>query len=47
MKKLILSLFIALIASLGFAQENQYQLSTHILDVSQGIPAGNVEVKLE
>ncbi len=47
MKKLILSLAIILIASIGFAQEKQYQLSTHILDISQGVPAGDVEVKLE
>lgn len=47
MKKLILSLAIVLIASTGFSQERQYQLSTHILDISQGVPAGNVEVKLE
>lgn len=47
MKKLILSLCIILIASTGYAQEKQFQLSTHILDVSQGVPAGNVEVKLE
>src|SRR5690606_22801355 len=47
MKILILTLAIVLIASIGFAQEKQYQLSTHILDISQGVPAVNVEVKLE
>lgn len=47
MKKLLISLAVVLMASAGFAQEKQYQLSTHILDISQGVPAGDVEVKLE
>lgn len=29
------------------AQEKKYQLSSHILDVSQGLPAPNVLIKLE
>lgn len=33
--------------SLGFAQKSQYQLSTHILDISEGAPAPNVSIKLE
>lgn len=33
--------------SLGFAQENDHQLSTHILDISEGAPAANVSIKLE
>ena len=31
----------------SFAQQKQYQLSTHILDVSEGLPAQNVKIKLE
>lgn len=29
------------------AQEKKYQLSSHILDISQGLPAPNVLIKLE
>ena len=30
-----------------FAQKNNYQLSSHILDVSKGIPVSGVTIKLE
>ncbi|MGQ7870420.1 hydroxyisourate hydrolase [Sunxiuqinia sp. sy24] len=33
-------------ASLGFAQEAKYQLSSHILDITQGKPAPNVKISL-
>lgn len=35
------------IASMGFSQQKEYQLSTHILDVSEGLPARDVKIKLE
>ncbi len=47
MKKTILGLFIVLFSVAGFAQQKEYQLSTHILDISEGIPAENVKIKLE
>ena len=48
MIKFILPLIILLVATLNVnAQENiQYQLSTHILDISQGKPASGVKIKL-
>jgi 5-hydroxyisourate hydrolase len=33
-------------ASLGFAQEAKFQLSSHILDVTQGKPAQKVKISL-
>lgn len=33
--------------SAGFAQQKEFQLSTHILDVSEGLPAEEVTIKLE
>ena len=30
-----------------FAQNKNYQLSSHILDVSKGTPASNISIKLE
>lgn len=47
MKKIALSC-ILLFLSLGFglAQENSYQLSSHILDITQGKPAPNVKISL-
>lgn len=48
MKKLFLlfSLFLFSGATNVFAQETAYRLSTHILDISRGIPAQNVQVDL-
>ena len=43
----MLTLAIILFASLSFAQNNPYQLSSHILDVSKGKPASGVPIKLE
>ncbi len=45
MKK-ILTLSLLFISMFSFAQEKKYQLSTHILDVSQGIGVENVIVNL-
>ena len=47
MKKVLLTLTLALFATLLFAQKNTYQLSSHILDVSQGMPVSGVSIKLE
>ncbi|HPH22526.1 MAG TPA: hydroxyisourate hydrolase [Chitinophagaceae bacterium] len=47
MKKLLLSLIITTFSTLLFAQNNSYQLSSHILDVSKGSPATGVTIQLE
>ena len=49
MKKLILGLLIAFSTSLTYAQSAKpmYRLSSHILDISTGLPAQNVPIKLE
>jgi len=46
-KLLILSLLLCAFSSVLFAQENSYQLSSHILDITQGNPAANVKISLE
>src|SRR5690554_337977 len=45
-KKCFIALVLFAFASLGFAQEVKYQLSSHILDITQGKPASNVEIRL-
>lgn len=45
MKKLFLLLFLALSLS-SYAQSEDYQLSTHILNISNGTPAPGVTVEL-
>ena len=45
-KLLIISLILILSAT-GFAQEPVFQLSSHILDISKGLPAPNVKIKLD
>ena len=47
MKKSILVTLIVLFSTVTFAQKNTYQLSSHILDVSKGMPANGVTIKLE
>ena len=49
MKNLTFALFFALISSFAFGQKKEmtYQLSSHILDVSKGMPATGVTIKLE
>nr|WP_314499277.1 hydroxyisourate hydrolase [uncultured Chryseobacterium sp.] len=47
MKKLIFVMFFALWSTFSLAQNNRYQLSSHILDVSKGMPAAGVQIKLE
>ncbi|TDG36199.1 hydroxyisourate hydrolase [Pedobacter changchengzhani] len=47
MKKIILSLLVTLAAFTTYAQTPKYLLSSHILDISTGLPAPGVNVKLE
>ena len=49
MKNLLFAFFFAFISSATFAQDKTatYQLSSHILDVSKGMPASGVTIKLE
>jgi 5-hydroxyisourate hydrolase len=47
MKKLILTVIFAISSLITFAQDNTYQLSSHILDISQGKPASGVTIRLE
>lgn len=47
MKKIILTIALALFSTIMFAQNKNYQLSSHILDVSKGTPASNISIKLE
>ena len=49
MKNLLFAFFFAFISSATFGQDktSTYQLSSHILDVSKGMPASGVTIKLE
>lgn len=47
MKNLLFTIAFSLVSIFGFSQEKTYQLSSHILDVSKGIPAAEVTIKLE
>ena len=47
MKHLFFALALFCFSSLAIAQKTTYQLSSHILDVSQGMPATGVTIKLE
>lgn len=47
MKKTFLALVLTLMATFTFAQKKEFQLSTHILDISKGLPAAGVSIKLE
>ena len=47
MKSLILIIGLVMSSIVTFGQEHKYQLSSHILDVSKGMPAAGVPVKLE
>ena len=47
-KSIIISLLIFLSAGIGFAQQSTtFQLSSHILDISKGKPATNVNITLQ
>lgn len=45
-RKYFIAVALFAFASLGFAQEIKYQLSSHILDITQEKPAANVEIRL-
>ena len=47
MKPFILTMLFALLSIGTFAQKNTFQLSSHILDVSKGLPVSGVKIKLE
>ena len=49
MKNSFIALFFVLISAFAFGQKKEvtYQLSSHILDVSKGMPAAGVTIKLE
>jgi 5-hydroxyisourate hydrolase len=47
MKKVILSVLLGMILNFAYGQAPTYQLSSHILDVSTGMPASGVTVQLE
>lgn len=46
MKKYLLTLVMALMTTFTFAQTNEFQLSSHILDISKGMPASGVTIQL-
>ncbi|WP_312331712.1 hydroxyisourate hydrolase [Sphingobacterium sp.] len=45
--KYFIMLFCMLFGFIAYGQNNKYQLSSHILDISKGSPASNVKVDLE
>ena len=47
MKNLMLTVCIALFSTIAISQKNTYQLSSHILDISKGLPVSGVSIKLE
>lgn len=47
MKKLIALLIFTFLFQSAIAQTSDYQLSSHILDISKGIPASGVTIQLE
>ncbi|WP_367615178.1 hydroxyisourate hydrolase [Chryseobacterium sp. HSC-36S06] len=42
-----MSALLLLLSVLTFAQKKKHQLSSHILDVSKGVPAAGVTIRLE
>jgi len=47
MKHLILALGLILSTTLTYSQSKTFQLSSHILDISKGMPASDVRIRLE
>jgi len=47
MKSFIFTILFGLLSIGTFAQKNTFQLSSHILDVSKGLPVAGVKIKLE
>lgn len=46
-KRLLVFLLIVLSIGFTFSQQPKYQLSSHILDISKGMPAKDVKISLE
>lgn len=46
MKRSLLALGLVLLTTAVFSQETKYQLSSHILDISKGLPATGVSIQL-
>lgn len=46
-KSILFSLIILLTTVMACAQQPTYQLSSHILDISKGLPAANVQISLQ
>lgn len=46
-KSILFSLLMVLTSCMGFAQQTKYQLSSHILDISKGLPAAEVKISLQ
>ena len=47
MKSLLLTLGLILSTTLAYSQSKTFQLSSHILDISKGMPATGVTIRLE
>ena len=45
--KLLIPFLVLILTVSGFAQEPVFQLSSHILDISKGLPAPNVKIQLD
>lgn len=46
-KNILASLLLILVLGVSFAQQPKYQLSSHILDISKGLPATDVKISLQ
>ncbi len=46
-KSIIISLLLLFASTVAFAQQTNYQLSSHILDISKGMPASDVKITLQ
>lgn len=46
-KNLWFAMALLFMSTLSCAQQKEFQLSTHILDITEGLPAENVTIKLE
>ena len=46
-KSILISLIVLLVSTIACAQQPKYQLSSHILDVSKGMPAADVKISLQ
>lgn len=46
-KSIIFSLLLLFTTTIAFAQQSKYQLSSHILDITKGMPAADVKITLQ